>query len=331
MTDTANTPDLYGRFIHFRTPGAYPHSIYWSPDTGAHVVLGAIRGHWSEQGWENGTLGFPTSDEYVVTNGARSDFQGGYVRWNGTTATVTRYAYGTGEGTARIVLSGDFNGDKRSDMATIVDYGSCRAALWTHLGTPTSGLSAPFESWKAPVNTWCVTSAKYAAADVNGDGRSDIIGLYVYADNAVRVFTGLARPDGTHPGFDQDGWSAPAGSWQLDPVKLFAGDTDGDGRADLTAMYRYGSGRMGLFQFPGGADGTLGTPEMTVDTGYGNWEADRSWPLAGDENGDGRSDMSALYDYGNGVYATFTFIAGANGKYSNNNALKSWDAPAGTW
>ncbi|MFD9359006.1 hypothetical protein [Streptomyces sp. NPDC060031] len=447
ITDTTNTPDLYGRFIHFRTPGASPHSIYWSPDTGAHEVLGAIRGHWSDQGWENGPLGFPTSDEYVVTNGARSDFQGGYVRWNGTTATVTRYAYGTGEGTARIILSGDFNGDKRSDMATIVDYGSCGAALWTHLGTPSSGLNAPFESWKAPINSWCVTSAKYAAgdfngdgrtdigalylygdgtvrllswlarpdggldagpagwlqssgwdwyrttllagdtdgdhraeliaiygyangrvanftsrfrdgtgfeapvkgfeethpgwwyydnakyaaADVNGDGRTDIIGLYVYADGAVRVFTGLARPDGTHPGFDQSGWSAPAGSWQLDPVKLFAGDTDGDGRADLTAMYRYGSGRMGLFQFPGGADGTLGTPEMTVDTGSGNWEADRSWPLAGDENGDGRSDMSALYDYGNGVYATFTFTAGANGKYSNNSVLKSWDTPAGTW
>ncbi|MFJ8017784.1 FG-GAP-like repeat-containing protein [Streptomyces sp. NPDC096339] len=447
VIDTLNTPDLYGKFVHFRLPGQYEQSIYWSPDTGAHVVRGGIRGHWSDQGWENGPLGFPTSDEYVVTNGARSDFQGGYVRWNATTGTVNRYANGTGEGTARITLSGDFNGDKRSDVATIVDYGSCGAALWTHLGTPASGLGSPFESWRASMNNWCVTSAKYAAGDfngdgrtdigalylygdnsvrlwswlarpdggfdpgpagwsqasgwdwwrttllagdtdgdrraeliaiygyadgrmanftsrfrdgtgfeapakgfeethpgwwyydmakyaagdVNGDGRTDIIALYVYGDNSVRVFTGLARPDGTHPGFSQSGWSAPAGSWQLDPVKLFAGDTDGDGRADLTAMYRYGSARMGLFQFPGGADGNLGTPEMTVDTGYGNWEADRSWPMAGDENGDGRSDMSTLYDYGNGVYATFTFTAEENGKYSNNSILKSWDSPAGTW
>ncbi|MFE2311105.1 FG-GAP-like repeat-containing protein [Streptomyces sp. NPDC059411] len=449
ITDTVSTPDLYGRFVHFRTPGAYPTSIYWSPDTGAHLVRGAIRGHWSDQGWENGSLGFPTSDEYVVTNGARSDFQGGYVRWNGTTGTVTRFAYGQGEGTARITLSGDFNGDKRADMATIVDYGGCGAALWTHLGTPSSGLGAPFESWKAPANNWCVTSAKYAAGDfngdgrtdigalylygdgtvrllswlarpdggldagpagwsqasgwdwsrttllagdtdgdhrseliasygyadgrmanftsrfrdgtgfeapvkgfeethpgwwyyekakyavgdVNGDGRADIIGLYVYDDNSVRVFTGLARPDGTHPGFNQAGWSAGPGSWQLDPVKLFAGDTNGDGRADLTAMYRYGGDRMGLFQFPGGADGNLGTPEMTVDTGPGTWNADRSWPMGGDENGDGLSDMSTLYDYGNGVYATFTFLAGTNGKLAGagGGVLKSWDSPAGTW
>ncbi|MFB9376672.1 N-acetylmuramoyl-L-alanine amidase [Kineococcus gynurae] len=66
-----------GAFNHF-TKG----SIYFSPANGAHAVLGAIRNAWAAQGWENGPLGYPTSDEYAVPGGRRSDFVGGTVTYD---------------------------------------------------------------------------------------------------------------------------------------------------------------------------------------------------------------------------------------------------------
>ncbi|WP_432570942.1 SpoIID/LytB domain-containing protein [Kineococcus sp. SYSU DK005] len=65
-----------GAFTHFRGG-----SVYWSPATGAHAVRGAIRDAWARQGWETGRLGYPTSSEYDVPGGKRSDFQGGSITW----------------------------------------------------------------------------------------------------------------------------------------------------------------------------------------------------------------------------------------------------------
>jgi hypothetical protein len=57
LTDELTTPDGVGRFNHFQGG-----SIYWTPNTGAFEVHGAIRDRWAELGWERSYLGYPTSD-----------------------------------------------------------------------------------------------------------------------------------------------------------------------------------------------------------------------------------------------------------------------------
>lgn len=84
-TDETACPDGVGRFNHF-TKGS---SIYWTPGTGAKQVGGAIRSKWQSMGWETGSLGYPTSDEYAVPGGRRSDFQGGSLVWDAATGVVT--------------------------------------------------------------------------------------------------------------------------------------------------------------------------------------------------------------------------------------------------
>jgi len=84
ITDETKTPDGVGRFNHFQGG-----SIYWTPSTDAHAVYGLIRDKWEELGWERSALGYPTSDEYDVPVGRRSDFQNGSITWNATTGTVT--------------------------------------------------------------------------------------------------------------------------------------------------------------------------------------------------------------------------------------------------
>jgi len=59
-------------------------SIYWSPASGAHEILGAIRDAWAAQGWEQGRLGYPVTDELGTPNqdGAYNHFQGGSLYWS---------------------------------------------------------------------------------------------------------------------------------------------------------------------------------------------------------------------------------------------------------
>ncbi|OYO19441.1 hypothetical protein CGZ93_13915 [Enemella dayhoffiae] len=58
-------------------------TIYWSPATGAHWVRGAIMQKWGQQGWENGWLGYPTTDENcgLRNGGCWQGFQGGLIYW----------------------------------------------------------------------------------------------------------------------------------------------------------------------------------------------------------------------------------------------------------
>ncbi len=62
-------------------------AVYWSPATGAHVVLGAIAATWARQGWEGGFLGYPTTGEIcgLRSNGCYQLFQGGAVYWSPAT------------------------------------------------------------------------------------------------------------------------------------------------------------------------------------------------------------------------------------------------------
>ncbi|WP_164860633.1 NlpC/P60 family protein [Rhodococcus sp. X156] len=83
LNDEWGTAKHTGSFNHFQGG-----SIYWSHATGAHEVHGAIRDRWKSMGWETGALGYPTSDEYKVSEGKRSDFQGGSIIWNAKTGAT---------------------------------------------------------------------------------------------------------------------------------------------------------------------------------------------------------------------------------------------------
>ncbi len=77
-TDEMTTPDGKGRYTHFQGG-----SIYWTPETGAREIHGAIRAKWSQLQWEKGYLGYPITDECKTpdTIGRYSHFQGGSIYW----------------------------------------------------------------------------------------------------------------------------------------------------------------------------------------------------------------------------------------------------------
>lgn len=80
LTNETSAPDNHGRFNHFQGG-----SIYWTPETGAHEVHGAIRVMWASLGWERSSLGYPLSNEISSSDaggsGRYSTFQNGTIFW----------------------------------------------------------------------------------------------------------------------------------------------------------------------------------------------------------------------------------------------------------
>ena len=67
--------------------------VYWTPAHGAHVVRGKFFEAWAREGWEQGTLGFPTHDEEVCRAPDLRDnyqrFEGGVIHWRARTNEAT--------------------------------------------------------------------------------------------------------------------------------------------------------------------------------------------------------------------------------------------------
>lgn len=66
--------------------------IWWSPDTGPHAVWGAILERYAGLRYEQGVLGYPTTDERATARGAVSEFQRGSIWW--TPQTGAQEVYG---------------------------------------------------------------------------------------------------------------------------------------------------------------------------------------------------------------------------------------------
>ena len=54
---------------------------------------GLIRDRWAALGWETSYLGYPTSDEYSIAGGRRTNLERGYITWTASTGRVVDRRY----------------------------------------------------------------------------------------------------------------------------------------------------------------------------------------------------------------------------------------------
>ncbi len=64
-------------------------AIFWTPDTGAWVVRGAINAAWDKLGGSAGTVGVPTGDETYDGDVVSQKFTGGEISYNNTSKAFT--------------------------------------------------------------------------------------------------------------------------------------------------------------------------------------------------------------------------------------------------
>ncbi|MFJ2782052.1 FG-GAP-like repeat-containing protein, partial [Kitasatospora sp. NPDC087315] len=144
--------------------------------------------------------------------------------------------------------------------------------------------------------------------------------------------TALADTAGHIGEFNASPNSVAADNWDWNAVQLFAGDANGDGRDDVLMAYYRGDGGIGFYTSLTAPSGALGdfTSGYTVSAAAG-WDRSAMKLVAGDFNGDRRTDLAMLYrrwDSSIGFYTALADTAGHIGEFNaspNSVAADNWD------
>ncbi|MBB4741456.1 hypothetical protein BJY16_004915 [Actinoplanes octamycinicus] len=159
---------------------------------------------------------------------------------SGTETFGERYQVGIGWNEATAVTVADVNGDGRVDLLARFPDGN----LFVYPGTGKSGTETFGERYQVGIG-WNDATA-ITVADVNGDGRADILARF--PDGNLYVYPGTGRS-----GTETFGERYQVGIGWNDATAITVADINGDGRADLLARFPDGN----LYVYPGtGKSGT---------------------------------------------------------------------------
>jgi hypothetical protein len=249
----------------------------------------------------NGTVAEWLMNGSQITSGAAVTFQG---------------SVAAPDASWSIAGTGDFNGDGKSDILWRNTNGT--VAEWTMNGSQiTSAADVTYQgSVAAPDASWHIAGV----ADLNGDGKSDILWRNDNGTVAEWTMNGsqiTSAADVTYQG----SVAAPDPSWHI----VGMGDFGGNGTQDI--LWRDDNGTV--------AEWTMNGSQITssaVVTYQGNVAApDSTWQIAGigDFDGDGKSDI--LWRNSNGTVAEWLMngsqiTSAADVTYQGNVA-----APDNSW
>ncbi|MFF7674069.1 trypsin-like serine protease [Actinacidiphila glaucinigra] len=237
------------------------------------------------------------------------------------------------------VTAGDFDGDGKTDVAALYDYGKDaqgrgQSSLWVFDSDGTAYRS-PRVVWDSGAISWTWTSSKLTSGDYNGDGKDDVGVLYnngqAGGKNQSKLWTFTSNGDTFQT--PKVAWESGATSWSWDASKPVSGDFTGDGKDDVGILYNYGQTggdyRSKLWTFTSNGD-TFQTPKVVWDGTPWSWDASK--PVAGDYNGDGRTDVGILYNNGliNGKYNSKLWTFTSNGD-TFQTPKTAWDSGATSW
>ncbi|MGF1343334.1 FG-GAP-like repeat-containing protein [Streptomyces flavovirens] len=114
-----------------------------------------------------------------------------------------------------------------------------------------------------------------------------------------------------------------------EPSQRVHADFDGDGRDDVAVLYGYDDHTVSLFTFLAKSDGGFAAPVKSWTSQPNYWTFKSVKMTAGDYDGDGRSELAAMYDYADGSVALFTWPSNADGTFQAPR--KSWETAPGNW
>jgi hypothetical protein len=173
------------------------------------------------------------------------------------------------------------------------------------LATP--GLFLPYVAIAIPSEPDAV-----AVGDVTGDGRDDVVVTTGYDADPANDFHVFVLAQGADGLLQAPVGYSTAGTYPARPSSVDIGDVTGDGRADVVV----GLDRYGIEVRPGLADGTLGSPSLTLHEDstrirVGQLDGDGPAEVAG--IGWGSDTVTTFSDTGAGLVVDGTYAAQHNG------------------
>ncbi len=202
----------------------------------------------------------------------------------------------TGDGPVHIAVA-DFDGDGKPDMA-VANRFEHTLSVYRSISVP--GVITPQSfapRFQMPTD---LNPTELAAADLDGDGRLDLITVNADADT-VSVFRNLASPGGL---------SAASFAPRLDvatgrqPIAIAIGDVDGDGRPDV-ATANHGDNTFSVLRNLS-SSGILASNSFAPRLNFAAGAGPHSIAL-GDLNNDGRLD-AVVGNFGAGTVSVFASV-----------------------
>jgi hypothetical protein len=288
-------PDLAATYENYSSPGGSSFlgtvAVLLRTGDGVFQPAGRVAVEGRPVALLSGDFGGDSRSDLAVTSAA--SFSSGVVRvllgtddgrlQDGSTIHVV--------GSPRGLLSADFDGDGRRDLAVTSNASFSSGVVTVLLGT---GAGMFRDGPSIPVMG---NPAALLSADFNGDGRPDL--AVAYGDSS---FSGRESPStrgvavllGSGAGMFRGGSSIPMGGL---PNVLLSDDFNGDGRPDLAVAYgNYSSSgdqpssSGGVLVLLGSGDGTFRVGDRALLGGS------PTALLSGDFNGDGRPDFVVTYE-----------------------------------
>lgn len=307
-----------------------PTIVGTSANRGAPIHSSNLSGDFNGDGYQDiGTFynyGAGNTTLYVFYGTGGGHFASPVAAWNS--------GAGNWEWDNTKLVSGDFNNDGKTDIVALYDYGNSNLAMFMFKGQANNTFTAPTQEWASGAGNMEWRRVMPVAGDFNGDGKQDVslfydynVGGGTYGSTGIFSFNG----DGAgHFAAPYSAWGSGAGNWEWENTKPVVGDFNSDGKSDIAAFYDYGNETTGLFMFNGSSSGNFSSPVSKWNSGAGNWGWQRIAAFAGDNNGDGKTDISLFYKYAvAGLTKLFTF----NGDGAGNIATPTvgWDSGAGNF
>jgi len=211
---------------------------------------------------------------------------------NGDGTFQTAVSYGTGTSSPRFVAVADVNGDGKLDLVVAnrcIDNGCLIEAVVAVLLGNGDGTFQRAVTY----NSGGLFTSSVAVADVNGDGKPDLVVGNNCADPNCDGSVGvlLGKGDGTF----QPAVTYPTGGLYADTVAL--ADLNGDGKLDVVVMTHVPVCKGGTCHYPSAAGVLLGIgdgtfqPVLTYSSGGDSIPPFSSLLTVADVNGDGKPDL----------------------------------------
>jgi hypothetical protein len=213
-------------------------------------------------------------------------------------------------------ISGDFDGDGKTDYGRVGDTGA-----WLYFGNGNGTFTQVFKPFTG-LNFGAPHRFETIAGDFNGDGRTDYARLgdqdsFIFFGNSDRTsWQGYHQYKwgnnyDLHFGFVPSAWTT------------IQGDFNGDGKADYGRI-----GATGAWLYFGQSDGSFVAGFQAYDPAFNFGSPSRLATVTGDFNGDGRGDYARL-DAG----TAFIYYGQTNRTFSNASVQPypndpSYGAPA---
>ncbi|MBP6709232.1 MAG: hypothetical protein KA223_08740, partial [Candidatus Accumulibacter sp.] len=208
------------------------------------------------------------------------------------------------------ILVGNSEADGRQDLLRLWhdEHGQLQLTPWRSNGYGfTAGETSPLGSPQP--------EQQFHAADVDGDGRSDVLQIWQDAGGQAQATLWRATPVGDGVRYHESS-TASLGVWRDDAQWTLA-DHNGDHRADLVATWQVADGQQQLAVWLSDGQGF---------TGQNGWQDDLAW-FDADFNADGRNDRLEISHRADGIAVARAWLAFADGfAEGDRSELGTWRA-----